>query len=77
MSLALDHDGHWRKECPSSAGAPKRIYGPGLDYPDLICAVLLFIEAAEIQFSHFSVLHTLTLMFLHRNTITENNISHP
>ncbi len=53
MSLVLDHNGHWRKECPSSAGFPKRIYGPGLDYPDLICAVLLFIEAADIQFSHF------------------------
>lgn len=55
----------------------KLICGPGLDYPDLICAVLVFIEAADIQFSHFSMLHTLTLMYLHRNPIAENNTSHP
>ncbi len=77
MSLVLDHNGHWRKECPSSAGAPKLIYGPGIDYPDLICAVLLFIEAADIQLSHFLMLHTLTWMYLHRNPIAENNISRP
>ncbi len=25
MSLVLDHNGHWRKECPSSAG-PQNLY---------------------------------------------------
>ncbi len=58
----------WRKECPSSAGAPKLIYGPGIDYPDLICAVLLFIEAADIQFSHF-----LMLAHSHINVFTQES----